>query len=94
MRIVMLAVDWKDEITADEINNALDTVGGRRLVYPFDQSMVDSKIMYVSSHELGEDDLYELFETADLNLASEEYIEGKNIDNILKKLKVLIEEEE
>jgi len=89
MRIVMLECDWKDEITSNEINDALDTVGGRRLVYPFDQSMVDSKIMYISSHELSESDLGELFEAGDLITAQFNYVEGKSLREIIEKLELI-----
>ena len=66
MRIVQLNCDWTENFTGVEVIEAIETVGGKRLAYDYEQDVVDSKVMFVSSHPLTQRQLDLLWLVGDL----------------------------
>lgn len=91
MKITQLECDWKDNFTAKEINKAAKSVGGKGLLYDYAQMEVDSKVMFVSSHELTDAQLDKLWSVGDL-YSGDVIWEGKTFDVIVDKIKHYVEE--
>ncbi len=91
MRLIMLECDWKDNLTGKEFRKACKQVGGEEQIYDFDQDDVDSKIWFVCSHELREEQLRELWIVGDLYTCDgpdDGMWKGRNYEGILKKIDI------
>ena len=86
MKITQLECDWKDNFTGKELNKAGKSVGGKAIFYDYDQGEVDAKVMFVSSHDLSQSQLDELWNEGDL-YTGDKIWSGKNFKEILTKIK-------
>jgi hypothetical protein len=86
VKITQINVDWKDSFDAKEIKAAFKDVGGTQSIYDYDQSDVDSKVMFVSSIDLTPEQLDKLWSAGDL-FTSDETFSGKDFDEVVKKIR-------
>jgi len=85
VKIVQLAVDWKEDYDLRAINRAAKAVGGKKLLYECHQGDAACKVMFVSSHYLDPDQVDKLWKVGDLWL--DNTVKGKSFDDLLKNLK-------
>ena len=87
VRIAQLSCDWKDSLTAKELNATIKVVGPTATLYDYPQDVVDSKVMFVSSVKLGQWELDLLWETGDLGMQDEDVWEGDTVSDIVAQLR-------
>jgi len=85
----MLSVDWKEDFDGEDITQALKDVGGKKLVYNYDQNTADDKIMFFSSHPLSSKQLDELWEKGDFYTGDRVWA-GKDFKSIINKIEKYI----
>lgn len=93
MKLTMLSVDWKEDFDGGDITQVIKDVGGKKLVYNYDQNTADDKITYFSSHPLTTKQLDELWEKGDFYTGDRVW-SGKDFKDILKKIIKYVENEE
>jgi len=85
MKVAQWAVDWKEDFAFKDINRLATLVGGKKLMHDYAQDCVDSKVMFISSHELTYEQLDELWRIGDL--WCDDVISGKNFAEVKKNLR-------
>jgi hypothetical protein len=89
VRIAQLSCDWKESITGEELSKAIkdvDTSSGA-FVSDYPQDAVDSKVMFVSSVELTQQELDLLWESGDLGTGDKDAWEGDSVADIAAQLR-------
>lgn len=86
VRIVQLSCDWKESFTGKELTVATKSIGGAAFLYDYDQDVVDSKVMYVSSIELTQQELGSLWAFGDLTMGDEDVWEGDSLVDVIEQL--------
>lgn len=92
VRIVQLSCDWKESLTGEELTAAGKSVGGTAFFCSYDQDVVDSKVMYVSSVELSQMELDLLWANGDLTMGDKDVWKGDTVTDIMTQLAKHIEE--
>ena len=86
VRIVQLAVDWKESFNNRAISRAIKLVGDDGVMTEHTQGDVDCNIAYISSVALTSEQLDQLWTVGDLWL-DDECVEGDTFEEVLEQLR-------
>ena len=89
MKLTMLEVDWKDDFTVDEINEAALCVGGDMSLHEYSQDDVDAKVMFVCSERLDREQFDRLWKAGDL--ATAEDVWDGDFESVLAQVRARLE---